>query len=183
MNDGTKTDCTTTAFFRSSLCEQRGDRLTSSFGYTLTMNRTNDYIEPTRGFNLNFSQDIAGLGGDVNYLRNEFEGSMYHGFAPGWTLRSRLEVGYIDSWGDEGIRINDRFFKGGNSFRGFDVSRALVHAKCVTSLQNSSGLCAGTQAATVTCRCAGRPASRRREFSVPVLNSRWNSGQRMTRAA
>jgi outer membrane protein insertion porin family len=86
------------------------------------MNRTNDYLEPTRGFNLNFSQDVAGLGGDVNYLRNEFEGSMYHGFAPGWTLRSRLEIGYIESWGDEGIRINDRFFKGGNSFRGFDVA-------------------------------------------------------------
>lgn len=121
-NDGTKTDCSTNSFFRSSLCDQRGDRLTSSFGYTLTMNRTNDYLEPTRGFRLNFSQDIAGLGGDVNYLRNELEASLYHGFAPGWRLMSRLEAGYIESWGDEGIRINDRFFKGGNSFRGFDVA-------------------------------------------------------------
>jgi outer membrane protein insertion porin family len=121
-NDGTKTDCSLSGFSRSSLCDQRGERLTSSVGYTVTMNRTNDYLEPTRGFNLNFSQDVAGLGGDVNYLRNEFEGSMYHGFAPGWTLRSRLEIGYIESWGDEGIRINDRFFKGGNSFRGFDVA-------------------------------------------------------------
>jgi len=118
----TYTNCSTTSFFRSSLCDQQGDRLTSSFGYTVTMNRTNDYIEPTRGFRLNFSQDIAGLGGDVNYLRNELEASMYHGFAPGWRLMSRLEAGYIESWGDEGIRINDRFFKGGNSFRGFDVA-------------------------------------------------------------
>lgn len=116
------TDCATNSIFRSSLCDQQGERLTSSVGYTVTMNRTNDYLEPTRGFNLNFSQDIAGLGGDVNYLRNEFEGSLYHGFAPGWTLRSRLELGLIESWGDEGIRINDRFFKGGNSFRGFDVA-------------------------------------------------------------
>ena len=118
----TYTDCTTTGFVRASLCDQQGDRVNSSFGYTLTMNRTNDYLEPTRGFDLNFSQDIAGLGGDVNYLRNEFEGSIYHGFAPGWRLRARLEAGYIESWGDEGIRINDRFFKGGNSFRGFDVA-------------------------------------------------------------
>jgi len=118
----TFTDCTTTGFVRASLCDQQGDRVNSSFGYTLTMNRTNDYLEPTRGFDLNFSQDIAGLGGDVNYLRNEFEGSIYHGFAPGWRLRARLEAGYIESWGDEGIRINDRFFKGGNSFRGFDVA-------------------------------------------------------------
>ena len=39
------------------------------------MDRTNDYLEPTRGFDLNFSQDIAGLGGDVNYLRNELRGA------------------------------------------------------------------------------------------------------------
>ncbi len=121
-NSSTFTNCSTDSFFRSSLCDQQGDRLTSSFGYTLTMNRTNDYLEPTRGFRLNFSQDIAGRGGDVNYLRNELEASMYHGFAPGWRLMSRLEAGYIESWGDEGIRINDRFFKGGNSFRGFDVA-------------------------------------------------------------
>ncbi|MDP3495230.1 MAG: outer membrane protein assembly factor BamA [Hyphomonadaceae bacterium] len=121
-NSATYTNCETTAFFRSSLCDQQGGQLTSAFGYTLTMNRTNDYINPTRGFDLNFSQDIAGLGGDVNYLRNEFRGSMYHGFAPGWTLTGRMEAGYIDSWGDEGIRINNRFFKGGNSFRGFDVA-------------------------------------------------------------
>jgi outer membrane protein insertion porin family len=121
-NSATYTNCGTAAFFRSSLCDQQGGQLTSAFGYTLSMNRTNDYINPTRGFDLNFSQDIAGLGGDVNYLRNEFRGSMYHGFAPGWTLTGRLEAGYIDSWGDEGIRINNRFFKGGNSFRGFDVA-------------------------------------------------------------
>ncbi len=121
-NSPTYTNCGTAAFFRSSLCDQQGGQLTSAFGYTLTMNRTNDYINPTRGFDLNFSQDIAGLGGDVNYLRNEFRGSMYHGFAPGWTLTGRMEAGYIDSWGDEGIRINNRFFKGGNSFRGFDVA-------------------------------------------------------------
>jgi outer membrane protein insertion porin family len=118
----TYTDCTTASFFRSSLCDQQGGQLTSSFGYTLTMNRANDYINPTRGYELNFSQDIAGLGGDVNYLRNEFRGAMYHGFAPGWTLTGRMEAGFIESWGDEGIRINNRFFKGGNTFRGFDVA-------------------------------------------------------------
>lgn len=116
----TYTNCDSQVFFRSSLCDQQGDQLNSSLGYSLSMNRANDYINPTRGFNLNFSQDIAGLGGDVNYLRNEVTGSLYHGFAPGWTLTSRLEAGYIESWGDEGIRINNRFFKGGNSFRGFD---------------------------------------------------------------
>ena len=169
VNDGTKTDCTTTAFFRSSLCDQRGERLTSSVGYTITMNRTNDYLEPTRGFNLNFSQDIAGLGGDVNYLRNEFEGSMYHGFAPGWTLRSRLELGYIESWGDEGIRINDRFFKGGNSFRGFDVA-GLGPREVRYQFENSQSCSVGDTSCTVT-PVALAVGVAPPEFSVPRLNA------------
>ena len=122
VNDGTKTDCSTDAFFRSSLCDQQGDRITSSVGYTLTMDRTNDYLEPTRGWEVNWSQDIAGLGGDVNYLRNELRAAAYRGLWPEIRLIGRLEAGYIESWGDEGVRINNRFFKGGNSFRGFDVA-------------------------------------------------------------
>jgi outer membrane protein insertion porin family len=86
------------------------------------MNRSNDYINPTRGYDLNFSQDIAGLGGDVNYLRNEFRGPSTTASPRAGRLTGRMEAGYIDSWGDEGIRINNRFFKGGNSFRGFDVA-------------------------------------------------------------
>jgi outer membrane protein insertion porin family len=116
------TDCSSTAFFRSSLCDQQGSRLTSSFGYTLEMDRANDYLEPTRGWDLSFSQDIAGLGGDVNYLRNEVRANAYRGLFPRVRLIGSIEAGYIDSWGDEGVRINNRFFKGGNSFRGFDIA-------------------------------------------------------------
>ena len=120
--DAALTDCSSSAFFRSSLCDQQGGRLTSVFGYTLSLNRTNDYVEATRGYDIDFSQDIAGLGGDVNYLKTELHSTFYHGFAPGWIGSARLDAGYIDSWGDEGIRINNRFFKGGNSFRGFDIA-------------------------------------------------------------
>lgn len=116
------TDCATTAFFRSSLCDQQGSRLTSSFGYTIALNRTNDFIEPTRGFNLTFQQDIAGLGGDVNYLQNQLRGSWYRGLFPDIVFTARIDAGLIESWGDQSVRINNRFFKGGNSFRGFKVA-------------------------------------------------------------
>ena len=33
-----------------------------------------------------------------------------------------LSAGYILGWGDDNVRINDRFFKGGSNFRGFDVA-------------------------------------------------------------
>lgn len=116
------TDCTTTAFFRSSLCDQQGDRITSSVGYTLSLNRTNDYIEPTRGYDLSLSQDFAGVGGDVEYLRTELRGIVYRGLWPDIVASAAIETGYIESLSDDSIRINNRFFKGGTSFRGFDTA-------------------------------------------------------------
>jgi outer membrane protein insertion porin family len=116
------TDCSSAAFFRSSLCDQQGRRLTSQIGYTLSFDRTNSFVEPTRGFEVSFSQDLAGLGGDVNYLRNEIRGGIYRGLFPNIVASARLEAGYIESWNDDVIRINNRFFKGGSDFRGFDVA-------------------------------------------------------------
>ena len=50
------------------LCDEIGSRLTSSIGYSLLFDNTNG-IRPTRGQRVMLSQDFAGLGGDVKYLR------------------------------------------------------------------------------------------------------------------
>lgn len=107
---------------RSSLCDQLGERLTSSLGYSFNWDRTNDFVRPTRGFKLGFSQQVAGLGGDVHYLRSEFSGSAHRRIWRDVIGNVRLSAGQIHGWGDDNININDRFFKGGNSFRGFDVA-------------------------------------------------------------
>lgn len=107
---------------RPLLCAQEGTYITSVFGYSFNWDRRNDPIEPTRGFEMQLSQDFAGLGGDVHYLRTEFEGALYRGIFPGVTASARLSAGYIFGWDDDEVRINDRFFKGGSSFRGFDLA-------------------------------------------------------------
>jgi outer membrane protein insertion porin family len=71
---------------------------------------------------LQLQQDFAGLGGDVHYLRTEFDSGIYRGLLPGVTASFRLSAGYIAGWDDDEVRINDRFFKGGSTFRGFDVA-------------------------------------------------------------
>jgi outer membrane protein insertion porin family len=58
----------------------------------------------------------------VNYLRTEIEGGLYYGLWGGFRATFRGSAGFIDGWGGDDIRINDRFFKGGSSFRGFDVA-------------------------------------------------------------
>ncbi len=105
-----------------SLCAQRGSFITSLVGYGLRIDRRNDPVRPTRGFFMDLSQDLAGVGGDVNYLRTEVGGGWYHGFNKDFVLSVSGTAGYIDGWGGDSVRINDRFYKGGNSFRGFEVA-------------------------------------------------------------
>ena len=52
-----------------TLCDQLGGRLSSILGYSFTWDKRNDPITPTRGWDFRLSQDFAGLGGDVQYLR------------------------------------------------------------------------------------------------------------------
>lgn len=109
-------------FGSRALCEQVGSFISSTVGYTLSVNRTNDPIRPTRGWRGTLWQDLAGLGGDVNYVRTETNATWYHGFSPDLVFSAEISAGYISGWGGDPIRINDRFFKGGNTFRGFETA-------------------------------------------------------------
>lgn len=109
----------------SSLCDPETggdpeDRISSILGYTFIWDRKNDPITPTRGFDLSLSQDFAGLGGDARYLRSEIRANAYRGILPGVVLSLNGQLGFTQGWGGDPIRINDRFFKGSNDFRGFD---------------------------------------------------------------
>jgi outer membrane protein insertion porin family len=110
----------------SFLCNELGERLTSTLGYSLVFDNT-DGIRPTRGQRLSLSQDFAGLGGDVRYFRSRANGTKFWGFGGGWVLSAHAEGGYIHpleksrSAGTDPIRITDRFFGPTPSLRGFDI--------------------------------------------------------------
>jgi outer membrane protein insertion porin family len=105
-----------------TICDQRGSSLTSQIGYSIFLDFRNDPIHPTRGFFANLKQDFAGVGGNVRYLSTVAEGTTYYGILPGWTAQLRGTVGYIGGWGNDDVRINNRFFMGGNTFRGFQTA-------------------------------------------------------------
>ena len=65
---------------------------------------------------------LAGIGGDVNYIKTEIDGAYYYGITPNWVVSVQGSVGYVAGWAGDSIRINDRFFKGGQSFRGFETA-------------------------------------------------------------
>lgn len=106
---------------RPLTCDAEGDFTSSVFGYRFNFDRRNDPIVPTGGFNIGVSQDLAGLGGNVQYVRSELEGGIYKGLWGGLRASFTVSAGYIFGWDGDDVRINDRFFKGGSTFRGFDI--------------------------------------------------------------
>jgi outer membrane protein insertion porin family len=108
------------------LCDSIGKKTISSAGYSLVYDNLNDRIRPTRGERLIFSQDFAGLGGNVRYIRSRGEGHKYWGLA-GFILSANGEAGYVlplskdPGAGVDKVRLTDRFFLGSPDFAGFDI--------------------------------------------------------------
>jgi outer membrane protein insertion porin family len=101
------------------IARDAGTALTSSVGYTYVYDQRNDPLEPTAGFIGEFGQEVAGLGGDTQYVRTTARVRGYRALFDEDVIGSvTLEAGNITSF-DEDIRITDRFFLGGDRFRGF----------------------------------------------------------------
>jgi outer membrane protein insertion porin family len=114
--------CSGSGFGSRALCEQVGASLNSSVGYTLAIDRRNDPIRATRGWTGTLRQDVAGVGGDVNYVKTEIDATVYYGITPNWIVSVAGATGYVSGWAGDAVRINDRFFRGGNTFRGFETA-------------------------------------------------------------
>ncbi|MBB5514718.1 outer membrane protein insertion porin family [Rubricella aquisinus] len=98
--------------------DEQGTRTTSSFGATYVHDQRNSAFAPTDGYILTLSGDVAGLGGDTEYLQAIAKAKWHTAFRDEEvTAHLELEVGSIFS--DGGTRVTDRFFLGGSSFRGF----------------------------------------------------------------
>ena len=105
-----------------TLCDQRGSTLTSSIGYQYRLDLRDDPTKPTRGFYFNFGQEFAGLGGNVKFIRSSIDTVWYHGFLPGMVLSVGAQVGDVEAWGGDYVRINDRSYRGAETFRGFQIA-------------------------------------------------------------
>ena len=134
---------------RYSLCSSERSEISSIVGYNLLLDMKNDPLEPTGGFDLLFGQDVSGFGGDVNFIRTNASMNLCQGITKSVVASLRLSGGYIEPYGTsegnseygqttpQGVRINNRFFKGGNSFRGFDT--AGLGPRIVQIIQNDDG--------------------------------------------
>ena len=111
------------------LCDAIGKRVTSRLGYTLLYDDRDNRIRPTRGQSAGISQDFAGLGGDVKYIKTRINADKYWKPFGNFVFGLSIEGGYIHplenrglkSQGIDDIRLTDRFYLGEPQMRGFDI--------------------------------------------------------------
>lgn len=94
----------------------------SLVGTSITYDKRNHPKNPTRGYWLNGSVDVAGLGGDAQYVRLSAEARGYYPITEKITFVTRAVAGHIQGWGSDDVRILDLYFRGGETIRGFERS-------------------------------------------------------------
>ena len=100
-----------------------GNSLKSFVGATYTWDNLDSPVRPTNGFRGQVESEIAGLGGDV--YTASIEGHGWY-FLPVYeesvVLKLEANAGHIESLNSDNVPLQDRFYKGGDTFRGFAQS-------------------------------------------------------------
>jgi outer membrane protein insertion porin family len=99
--------------------EQLGTAITSQISQTLALDKRDNTIDPTHGFYVSLSTDLAGIGGSERYVRVGLGAGWYATPLKGWILGVNANAGYIVGLG-KNLKIYERYQLGGDNLRGFD---------------------------------------------------------------
>jgi outer membrane protein insertion porin family len=111
---------TTSSTTAQSTSGNEGNLLLSEFSYSVTQDKRDNRIDPREGYMWRVTESVAGIGGDIQYLKSQVEGQYLH---PLLFKRAVIgvsgQVGIIDGFGEK-VPRSSRFLIGGRSVRGFD---------------------------------------------------------------
>jgi len=110
----------------------------SMVGYTTAYNTLDNNKNPTSGLYAELKQDLAGVGGDVNFIRTTAEARTYYEVVPDVVGVLKLQGGNIAGWGSKDLRMLDHFQMGPNIVRGFANSG--IGPRDLTSGTNNDSL-------------------------------------------
>ncbi len=118
-NDITDVDSDASRFIR----DQEGKRTTSAISQRLFYDTRDSSILTTSGTTYWLDTELAGLGGDAKYVSAKTGASYFRPVVSDNVILNVLgEVGAIQGFSDSDVEINERFFLGGNTLRGFERS-------------------------------------------------------------
>ena len=101
--------------------EQQGNNTVSQVSHTTSYDQLDNRRQPSKGYAVSLTNDLAGLGGDVRHLRSKLRAGYFVPILEDRVLSFRLETGYIKGIGED-VEIGERFFLGGRKIRGFAPS-------------------------------------------------------------
>ena len=102
--------------------EEEGRYSNSSIGQTMVYDKRDSAVNPKEGYYLSFGNDVAGLGGDEKYLKFDGKAYKYFTLADSYTFKLFINGGYITGYGDENVRLSNRYYLGGSTLRGFEFA-------------------------------------------------------------
>ncbi len=116
-NEIDNVDATASRFIR----DQEGKRTTSAISQRLAYDDRDSRLFPTEGLYTWIDGEVAGLGGDAKYVSGKLGSNYYIPVYKRSVILDFLgEVGAIGGYGDSDVQINERFYLGGNTLRGFE---------------------------------------------------------------
>ena len=96
-----------------------GPTWVSAPGSTVTYSTLDNTRSPTSGIRSQLSQDLAGLGGDVKFLKTTEDVRYYKSLSSDLVGMVRAQGGYVTGWGGQQVPLMNNFFGGPTMVRGF----------------------------------------------------------------
>ncbi|GLK63532.1 outer membrane protein assembly factor BamA [Paracoccus kondratievae] len=102
------------------LFSEQGGFFTSALGYTYSYDSRIAGLDPLTSYRLRFSQDFAGVGGDVKSVTSTlYAGIESRAWRPSVTMLAEFEAGAVHMLDDQNSRFMSRF-TGNSKIRGFE---------------------------------------------------------------
>ena len=103
----------------SSQFLRAGRSTKSAVGTNIAWDTRDNRFEPTDGFVLGGGLTLAGIGGSESFYKLSSNAGHWQSLTPGLVLALLGEAGHVGGFGQD-VRLNERFFLGGDSLRGFE---------------------------------------------------------------
>ena len=128
----TNVKSTASPYIRSVLggdtVRQEGETLLSMVGQTLSYDKRDSSYDPTQGYVVRLSTDVAGAGGDEKFVKATLDASYYIPVTDDVVFVQKGMVGLVEGLGED-VRFMRNYYLGGGNLRGFKYSGASARDK------------------------------------------------------
>ncbi|CAO5676103.1 MAG: Outer membrane protein assembly factor BamA [Holosporales bacterium] len=102
------------------LKNERRNVTISSLAHVLKYDKRDSVVETTRGYVLKMTNTYGGIGGNVQYIRNDFMGTAFYTPLESVLTFAQMDFGFVMKGGSRPLRLLDCVYLGGDSFKGFE---------------------------------------------------------------